>query len=136
MFVRETGLADRQIKFGIKFGNGHENCMRRSLSHFRLPCDVVPLLAALFSTEWLSPGGVSSEANRMSALRKVFSYTAAVAALITGYAFWRSLGPEEQRNRELLKVLTREKTHTHTPFRFRLCGDSPTSLRVQPRDKL
>ncbi|XP_060765232.1 ubiquinol-cytochrome-c reductase complex assembly factor 3 [Neoarius graeffei] len=41
----------------------------------------------------------------MSALRKVFSYTAAVAALITGYAFWRSLGPEEQRNQELLKNL-------------------------------
>ncbi|XP_017344477.1 ubiquinol-cytochrome-c reductase complex assembly factor 3 [Ictalurus punctatus] len=41
----------------------------------------------------------------MSALRKLLSYTAAVAALIAGYASWRSLDPGDQRNRELLKNL-------------------------------
>ncbi|XP_027014258.1 ubiquinol-cytochrome-c reductase complex assembly factor 3 [Tachysurus fulvidraco] len=41
----------------------------------------------------------------MSALRKLLVYTGAVTALITGYVFWRSLEPGEQRNREILKNL-------------------------------
>ncbi|KAG7322752.1 hypothetical protein KOW79_014098 [Hemibagrus wyckioides] len=41
----------------------------------------------------------------MGALRKLLVYTGAVAALITGYASWKSLDPGEQRNREILKNL-------------------------------
>ncbi|XP_053097448.1 ubiquinol-cytochrome-c reductase complex assembly factor 3 [Pangasianodon hypophthalmus] len=41
----------------------------------------------------------------MGAMRKLLGFTAAAAALIAGYAAWRSLDPGEQRNRELLKNL-------------------------------
>ncbi|MCJ8750302.1 hypothetical protein PDJAM_G00261180 [Pangasius djambal] len=41
----------------------------------------------------------------MSELRKLLGFAAAAAALIAGYAAWRSLDPGEQRNRELLKNL-------------------------------
>ncbi|KAM9456446.1 ubiquinol-cytochrome-c reductase complex assembly factor 3 [Clarias gariepinus] len=41
----------------------------------------------------------------MRALRKLLGYSAAVVALIAGFTAWRSLGPAEQRNRELLKNL-------------------------------